>query len=278
MARALDLAGFADVPGDSRIFRPAEGVLRIRVAIDVSLDDLAEAAEAGLDLVVSHHPPAMAIEDVFLDVFDRHETFMTAEGVPTEQARRACREVKAAFRRDRAAERGVPASYAEVDRAAERAGIGLMNVHQPCDELGRRALQGVADGLGPRATVADLVAAFESVPELRRGPESVDVPCGDPGAPLGRTVVVHAAGTNGGYPVARALFAAGVGTVVYIHCDPADAHRLRREGQGSLVTTGHYGSDSVGINPLIDALEARGAEVTCGPKLVRVPGGSGRSA
>jgi len=40
----------------------------------------------------------------------------------------------------------------------------------------------------------------------------------------------HGALTNGGYPVAKACFAHGVDTVVYIHIDYGELQRLRAEG------------------------------------------------
>ena len=71
--------------------------------------------------------------------------------------------------------------------------------------------------------------------------------------------MIHAAGVNGGYPVANALFENGVDTVVYIHLfSEEQGDRLREENKGSLILTGHYGSDSLGINPLVDDLEQRG--------------------
>jgi hypothetical protein len=84
-------------------------------------------------------------------------------------------------------------------------------------------------------------------------------------------VVIHAAGVNGGYPVANALFENGVDTVVYIHLFSEEQEdRLRGENKGNLIVTGHYGSDSLGINPLVDELERRGLEIACRNKMVRV--------
>jgi len=64
--------------------------------------------------------------------------------------------------------------------------------------------------------------------------------------------------------VANTLFKYGVNTVVYIHLLPhqkADRERLKRENKGNLITTGHYPSDALGINPLITELKHRGLEV-----------------
>ena len=83
---------------------------------------------------------------------------------------------------------------------------------------------------------------------------------------------LSAAGGNGGYVVANALFDAGVDTVVYITFFPhqqAEADRLQTEDKGTVVVTPHYASDSIGINPLISELEQRGLEVQCCNDLIR---------
>ncbi len=164
----------------------------------------------------------------------------------------------------------------ELCASAEGLDLGLMNIHLPCDEVGRRILQEQADELAPFATVSDLIERYASLPEIKGAAEGVCLACGSGDAELGRVVVVHAAGVNGGYPVADALFESGVDTVVYIHLFSEEQRdRLREENKGNLILTGHYGSDSLGINPLVDELERRGMEVACRNKMVRVERMSG---
>ena len=40
--------------------------------------------------------------------------------------------------------------------------------------------------------------------------------------------------------------------------------------KGNLILTGHYASDFLGIDPLVDALEAAGVEVDCCNNMIRV--------
>jgi hypothetical protein len=75
-------------------------------------------------------------------------------------------------------------------------------------------------------------------------------------------VVSHGAGTNGGYEIAKTYYEHGIGTVIYIHVSPADLEKLKADGKGNLVVTGHVASDSVGINPFILELEKKGVSVT----------------
>lgn len=75
-------------------------------------------------------------------------------------------------------------------------------------------------------------------------------------------VAVIAAGTNGGYLVARNYFENGISTVLYFHIDYNDLVKLRESNiQGNLVILGHLAGDSIGINALGNKLEKEGIQV-----------------
>ncbi len=94
---------------------------------------------------------------------------------------------------------------------------------------------------------------------------------GSADAALGQVEVIQDAGTKSGYPAANALFESGVDTVVYIHLfSQEQKDRLKQDSKGNLILTGHYGSDSLGINPLIDAVEDLGVEVNCCNNMIRI--------
>ena len=267
MQLALDMAGMDSVPADSGIFRSCDNVKRILLGIDMEKQDLLFARDNDFDLVLAHHPLNWT---TFLDVMSRHETFMIEAGVPEREAKRACEENRA-FWEELADRHHAEQGVRELCALAEELDLGLMNVHLPCDELGRRILQQEANKLSPSGTVSALIERYASLPEIEAAKEGLNLACGSADNALGRTVVIHAAGVNGGYPVANALFENGVDTVVYIHLfSEEQGDRLRKENKGSLILTGHYGSDSLGINPLVDDLEERGIEVVCRNKMVRV--------
>lgn len=266
MQVSLDLAGMESVPADSGIFRAREKVKRILLGIDIEKDDLLFAVDNGCDLVLAHHPLRWT---AFLDVMDRHETLMLEAGVPKERAREACRENRAFW--ETLADPGhAEQMVRELCAMAAELDLGLMNIHLPCDEVGRRILQAQADELAPSGNVSALIDRYASLPEIEAAKEGVALVCGKADARLGRTVVIHGAGVNGGYPVANALFESGTGTVVYIHLFSEEQKaRLQEESKGNLILTGHYGSDSLGINPLMDELERRGIETHCRNRMVR---------
>ncbi len=109
--------------------------------------------------------------------------------------------------------------------------------------------------------VQDAIDALNSMPEFANAQTRIMVPVGAVDRPLGRIAIVHGAGTNGGYPVARAYFDSGVDTVLYIHIAPEEAQRLRADTKGNLIVSGHISSDMIGINPFVAKLEESGVEV-----------------
>jgi len=150
-----------------------------------------------------------------------------------------------------------------------------LNIHTPLDEIGRRRLAEAAAAVSPDATVDALAERLlATFGEFRSATTRIEVLVGKPSHRLGRVVVSHAAGTNGGYAVGRAYFENGVDTLVYIHCRPDEARRLAAEfgDTKSLVVTGHIASDSVGINPYLDRLRSEGLDVTAASGILPAAG------
>lgn len=280
MSLALEMSGYLRIPEDSGIFVPGKGIRRVLFGLDVGVAELQMAKALGIDLVIAHHPPATTTE--VWKVFLRHVEFMTAAGVPEDAALAAVAEKVEGLKL-----RGQIANYDHVPSAARLLGIPFMNIHAPLDELGRRRMREVLDGVlapyqpassagAPReasapggtrlgrghATGDDLVAALSALPEMRAAPTAVQVALGDAGGPVRTVVVAHGAYTNGGYPVARTCFAHGVDAVIYIHIDYAELQHLRADGRGTLIITGHLAGDSLGFTPFVRELRQRGLEVT----------------
>lgn len=260
MELALELAGLSELPADSQIYYPGEGIKKILIGIDIGSAELQLARALGFDLAIAHHPQGGRASLHFAEVLKNHIRQMVQAGVPREVAESAVEE--------RLFEAHVAAHMSNYDHAPSIARLlkqPFMNIHTPLDELGRRRLAGAIAQLDEDATVAELVALLrETFPEFRQAETEIDIRVGRPGNRIGRAVVSHGAGTNGGYPVAKAYFDHGIDTVIYIHCSPSDSRRLREEFQEkgkNLIVTGHIASDSLGINPFIRELEKRGMEV-----------------
>lgn len=272
MGLALEMAGFARVPEDSGIYVPGHDVRRVLFGVDVGAAELHIARELGFDLVIAHHPPGTFPDQWKLLL--RHVEFMTAAGVPEDAALAAVADRVEATRL-----RGQIVNTDHVPSVARLLGLPFMNIHAPLDELGRRRMRGQVDGVlaGDGATVGAVVAALAELPEMAAAPTEVRLLLGDPRRPAGNVVVAHGALTNGGYPVAHACFTHGVDSVIYIHIEFGELQRLRAEGRGNLIMTGHLAGDSLGFTPFITELRKRGLEVTTFSGVIESPQSTDRA-
>ena len=250
----LEIAGWTKTPRDSGVHVPGRNIRKVLMAIDVGTAELLLAKQLGCDAVVAHHPIGIASVN-FHRVFDRHVDFMIESGVQAPVARNAVKKLK-----ERVESRTHSEIYDQVVGAAKVLKMPLVNVHQPCDEFMRRTIAQVIKNRSPEK-VSDLIGAVSSIPEFRNSEVKPAIRIGRPNSRLGKHALVIAAGTNGGYGIARAYFEAGVDTVIYLHMDYGELTKLRETNlAGNLVVLGHLPGDSVGMNGLSSKLESKGIE------------------
>lgn len=263
MALALKLAGLSEVPADSGIDVPAENVKRALFGIDADVGDLLLAKQLGFDLLINHHPTGGGSQVNLPQVLRRHAVLLEHAGVPRAAAERA---VDALLDEHESAAHA--RNYEKLPSEARLLGVPLMAIHNPCDEIGRQVMdETLRTGLPKDPRVRDAIRVLNALPEFQKALTKIVVRMGSEQNPLGKWVVIHGAGTNGGYPVAKAAFDHGIDTVFYIHIDAGHLRRLReefgREGPKNLVVTGHIASDSLGINVLVRELRKGGVAVEC---------------
>jgi len=272
MKIALEMSGLEEIPGDSAVHHPGDGLRRILIGIDLKQAELKMARDLGFDCAIAHHPNAGTSILRYHEVLLRHVDQMVRAGVPQSVAEETMRQTVESRR--------VLASmqnYDHVPSVARLLGIAYLNVHTPLDEIGRQRLASVVETLDPEKTAQDAADALrQTFGEFRTAQTQIEIAVGKASNRLGRVVMSHGAGTNGGYAVAKAYFDHGVDTVLYIHCRPDDSERLRDEYGDSktLIVTGHIASDSVGINPYVERLREEGLEVTTFSGIL--PGSSAR--
>ncbi len=262
MGLAMKLAHQAELPEDSEIYVPASSVRRAMFGIDGDVGTVLAAKSLGYDLLIAHHPLGGAAALGIVNVYAKHAANLVRAGVPRRAALAAVRAMQ-----EEHGPRVHALNYDHVPSLARELGMALMSIHNPCDEIGRRIMdETLRKAVKGTSKVSSAVAALNRLAEFRAAKTEIKIRMGAPGNRLGRWVVLHGAGTNGGYPVAKAAFENGVDTVVYIHVDPGHLARLRSEftaKRKNLIVTGHVASDSIGINVLVRALRERGLEVTC---------------
>ncbi|HUZ01250.1 MAG TPA: hypothetical protein VMU89_12945 [Thermomicrobiaceae bacterium] len=257
---AVELAGARHLAADSAVYVEGTDLQRVMMGVDIGSGDLLLARQLGVDGVIAHHPAGGTATLNFPEVLTRHVELMVEHGVPATAARDAIQGMMT-----RALLRAQAANFDHVPSVARLLGLPFLNLHLPLDEVGRRVMEDTVreavEPLGEDARVQHAIDALMTLPEFANAPTRIMVPVGAVDQPLGKFAVVHGAGGNGGYPVARAYFEHGTRTVLYIHVAPEEAERLRHEGGGNLIVSGHIASDLVGINRFVAALEERGLEV-----------------
>jgi len=257
MQLALEMVRWTEVPGDSAIFRPGKNIRRVLLGIDIGAAELKLAKDLGYDCCIAHHPMSQLMGA--WKVYEWHVDQMVAAGVSKHDALQA---VTATLTRSEILSHIY--NYDHLRSVAALLEMPFLNIHSPCDEIGRRIIQGKIDETlkaKPQATVGDIVDAIGTIGEFRNAETQILVRLGRRENQAGRVVFSHAALTNGGAAVANAYFKHGTGTVVYIHIAPEELARLQQDNLGNLIVTGHIASDSVGINPYVARLRDAGIEI-----------------
>lgn len=260
MAVALEQAKLREVPADSEIYVPGAGLQRALFGIDVEVGELLFARDAGYDVVVAHHPLGGNARARFTEVMWNQVEQMTEEGIAEPVARSAVADRVMARRRA-----AHTTNYNRVLDTARLIGLPLLNIHLPPDIVSRRFLRAyLGERLSPEASVGALLELLSVIPEMKGSLMKPEVWIGAAENPVGRYTVAIAGGTNGGYPVFRTYFEAGVNTILAMHIDPAEFAKLQAAAPPgcNLVITGHMATDSIGINRLIAGVEAEGLAVT----------------
>jgi len=270
MAVALAQAGLQEVPSDSGVHIEGSGLSRALFGIDVEVGELLYAKDAGFDVVVAHHPVGDGGASVqFTEAMWRQVEQLAEAGIAEPIARAAVAERVATVHRRRHL-----VNHNRVLDTARLIGLPLLNIHLPPDIVTRRFLQDLlAERTDPGTTIGALLEQLGQIPEMQRSLVKPEAWIGDLENELGRAVVAVAGGTNGGYPVFRTYYAAGVKTILAMHIDESDFLRLRAEvpGDCNFVVTGHMPTDSIGINRLIWGVEDRGLECTRTSGIIGVP-------
>jgi putative NIF3 family GTP cyclohydrolase 1 type 2 len=254
MRVGLELAGWKKMPADSAVHVKGRNIKKVLIAIDVGTAELMLARHLGCDAVIAHHPIGVASVN-FYKVFDRHVDFMMEHGVPKKIARQAVGKLK-----ERVETRNHADIYSDVVGTAKALSMPLVNVHQPCDEYMRQVILKAIKS-GRTEYVSDIGRSISKIPEFRNAATKVEVKLGSEKSRAGHWALVVAAGTNGGYHIAKAYLEHGVSTVIYLHIDYGDLTKMREDKlDGNLMVMGHLAGDSIGLNGLADLLEGMGIE------------------
>lgn len=232
---------------------------------EVVLADRLKEKGTAIDLIITHHPEGKALA-ALADVMGLQPEVWKTLGVPINvgeglMSKRA-QEVFRAL---------MPVNHNRAIDAARILDIPFMSIHTPADNMVTAFLQEMFDKKEPE-TVKDVISALKEIPEYAQavkdnaGPKAV---VGSPERKAGKVWVDMTGGTGGPMEAIEKLADAGVGTIVCMHA--GEKHIKEAEKQNvSIVIAGHMASDSLGLNQILDQLEARGLVITPCSGLIRV--------
>ena len=244
-------------------------VKRILVGIDMEVgevllaDRLTEKGQT-IDLVLSHHPEGKAMAGLH-NVMHLQEDILAQAGVPINVAEGIL------SARIGEVMRGImPLNHNRAGDAARVLGYALMSVHTPADNLVTSALQQNIDQKKPE-TLGDVVKLLKEEPEYAEAARNGAGPTiivGTKERRAGKIMVDMTGGTSGSEDAYSKLSQAGVGTLIVMHM--GEKHRKEAEKNHiNVIIAGHIASDSMGMNILLDRLEAGGVEIIPCSGLIR---------
>ena len=259
MDLALELAGLTEVPEDSGTIVEGENIKKVLIGVDMEAAEMLIGREVGADLVITHHPsagsPRINLHKVMQNQVDR----MVLAGVSINKAQKMLKEQVGKV------ERGLHVS--NYDRAASAARLlkmPFMGIHTPADILAENKVQEHLDSAlagNDKATLADVIEALNQLPEYQKTLAKPVIRVGADKDYAGKVFVTMAGGTGGGAKVAQSYFEAGIGTLICMHMPEDVIKAVKEQNIGNVIVAGHMASDSVGLNQIIEAMEAKGLEV-----------------
>jgi len=242
---------------DTRILfgSPEQKVKTILVGIDIEAGELLLADKLNqkgrkIDLVMSHHPEGKALAGL-AEVMDIHSGVLKNLGVPISVAESLMAERIAEVKR-----RVMPANHRRAVDIARHLKLAFLCCHTPADNHVASHLQKLLDRKRPDA-LGDILEILKDIPEYRQATQEKSGPriiLGTPKRQAGKIFVDMTGGTEGSKDIFQKLSSAGIGTILAMHLSEEHFRKVRAE-HINVIIAGHIGSDSLGLNLLLDKLE-----------------------
>lgn len=244
---------------DTRILYgdPEKDIKNIMVGIDIDVGELLLADRLRnngkkIDLVVAHHPEGRAQARLY-DMLKMQADILADLGVPISIAESLLDE-----RAKEVERRLMPLNHTRVVDAARILDIPLLCIHTPADNCVAKYLQELFDEKKPE-TLGDLIDILMEIPEYQMmskeqmGPRIL---IGSKEKKAGKIFVDMTGGTGGNKKAFEKLSHAGIDTIVGMHMSE-DHRQEAKKHMMNVIIAGHIGSDTLGMNFILDTLEKK---------------------
>ncbi len=250
---------------DSIIFvgSPGKKIKRILAGIDIDTPEVLLADRLGnIDLIISHHPEwpyipeAMEMQTDFLNKYGL--SVNVAEWFTKERSKEIERLTK-------------PLNHSRTMDAVKLLGMSLIAPHSTMDNMAFDFINKLIKKKKP-AYVGDIVDMLMEIPEYQFATREGYGPIvfsGDNSNRVGEILVEFAGGTSPSPKIYEKLSQAGIGTIICMHMGE-DSKKEAEKHHINVVVAGHYSSDSLGTNILLDEIEKTGIEIIPCSGLIRV--------
>jgi len=247
--------------GGRRLYAGEEvDVHTVVVGIDIEEADLLLvdrlSQEEPIDLVISHHPEGPALTSL-TDVMYMQSLIFSKFGVPINIAEKVMQS-----RIERVERLLLKVNYLSAVSTAQKLGIPFMCIHTPADNHAASYLQSLFDRECPQR-LGDVLDLLREQPEYGRaakygqGPKIV---IGRRESYAGKVFVDMTGGTEGSSDIVERLAQAGVGTIVVMHTSEERFEKTEKSLL-NMIIAGHMASDTLGMNLLLDKVEATFGEL-----------------
>lgn len=227
---------------------------------------LVRAQNIKIDLIITHHPVGRALAALD-EVMHLQADLMAAYGVPINIAEGVMRE-----RIEQVSRSLSGSNHMKTVDAARLAGLPIMNIHTPCDNLVFQFLQKLMDKKKPE-TLGEILEILRKIPEYKIAALNSAGPrifVGSPDNQAGKIVAFDiTGGTEGAKEIYPELARAGVGTIVGMHMKEENRAEALKNHL-NVVIAGHISSDSIGMNLFLDKLAQKNIKIIPCGGLIRI--------
>lgn len=257
--RFYDKEALKNPYADTRILfgDPEIEIKNIMVGVDIEVAELLLADRLRtngrkVDLVIAHHPEGIAQARLY-DVLKMQADILADLGVPISIAETLLDERSKEVER-----RLLPLNHMRVVDAARLLNIPFMCIHTPADNCVATYLQELFDKKKPE-TLGDIIDILMEIPEYQlmskeqMGPKIL---IGSKEKRAGKIFVDMTGGTGGNKKAFEKLSQAGIDTIVSMHMSE-DHRQEAKKHMMNVIIAGHMGSDTLGMNFILDHLERK---------------------
>ncbi len=255
----FDLERLKNPYSDTRILygEPDREVKNIMVGIDINVGEMLLADRLRnngrkIDLVIAHHPEGRAQARLH-DMLKMQAEILADLGVPVSIAETLLDERSKEVER-----RLMPLNHTRVVDAARILDIPFICIHTPADNCVASYLQKLFTDKKPE-TLGDVIDILMEIPEyqmMSREQMGPKILIGSKEKKAGKIFVDMTGGTGGNKKAFEKLSQAGIDTIVGMHM--SEAHRQEaKKHMMNVIIAGHIGSDTLGMNFILDGLEKK---------------------